>query len=90
MTSDPGRLDPMPPKREKSRASAIIARDVPWPRPARRVQKTWTVRFIIQIAERVHQLLQLVTPSALCVPIPVTSSAERVKRFPPNREMRRF
>ncbi len=50
------------------------------------------VRFVTQLAESVRQFLQvLVTiPSVLCVPVPVTSSAERAVRFPPTRAQRRF
>lgn len=50
------------------------------------------VRFVIQLAESVRQLLRMLvtTPSALCVPVPVTSSAERVARLHRSRVMRRF
>jgi hypothetical protein len=49
------------------------------------------VRFVIQLVESVRQLLRALatTPSALLVPIPVTSSAERVARFS-HRVPRRF
>ncbi len=50
------------------------------------------VRLVIQLAASVRRLLRVLatTPSALCVPIPVTSSAERVRRLPPDRVVRRF
>ncbi len=50
------------------------------------------VRSVIQLVESIRPFLQvLVTiPSALRVPAPVTSSAVRAVRFPPNRALRRF
>lgn len=49
------------------------------------------VRFVIQLAESFRRFLRaLATPSALCVPIPVTSSAERARRLPSSRAVRRF
>jgi len=50
------------------------------------------VRLVIHIAKSVLQLLKGpgTTPSALSVPIPVTSSAVRALRPPPGRRSRRF